>query len=75
MPDLDRLTKAELVARFDGIDDEVLALGRCVAALEPLTSRRYDYKTASYVVDVDAVCRVLEQLETRFGIANGDDDA
>lgn len=71
--DLERMTKAELVARFDGLDPEVLALGRCVAALEPLAHRRYDYATRQHVVDVDAVCRVLAQVETRFAIETDGD--
>lgn len=69
MEDLNKLTKAELVARFDGVDGEVLALGQCVAALKPLLRQRYDYGLRKNVVDADAVVRVLEQVATRFNLA------
>lgn len=67
MSDLDRLSKAEIVAKFGGIDAETLALGQVHAALKPLTKERYDYGLRKYVLDTDAVGRVLTQVGIRFG--------
>lgn len=65
MADLERLTKAEIVTKLGGIPDDVLAVGRSVAALEPLVQRNWNGEIRSSA----RVETALKQIALSFGLA------
>lgn len=62
-PDLEKMTKAELVGKLDGVPGDVLAFGRVVAALEPLVSRNW----RGDVIETVRLQQVMRQTALRFG--------
>lgn len=67
MRELERLPKAELIARLEQVDvPEVEALGKCVVALKPLVARVYVHGRMQD--DTSRIRRVLVQIATHYGI-------